>query len=940
MKIEDVYKKEINDLMIGRGCTKFHITGIRHCDYKDNAGAFIEEAAKSMLKVCFLPEKANQYDSESVSCRHGRKKIGYVATYDLEKYYILAEKNDTEQLTGHFGHFSANIEDHLLKLYMPDTITMDEISDYRKKIDEQKDALYGSWKHDAIEHYLVHSRQQDDAVACISQLKEHVLVLFGGHGTSTRRELTPILDDYKDCSQYDISLEGQRERWDILLYLDLTHDHNHQPGQYRDEVSEKLLKDVEDIISQIGGELVRSVSYKTYIERLTELVTKHLPLSETAQHYLNTLPPKAFDDIRQQVESFPLNLYYLFHTNPEEFVKTIYYARIPRKYLDPFLSGIALVEAYDNHTSATNTVHQQLSANENSEILIDGIIGYWLHKKDTEGIKAIFESYYNMCLNEYENEHEFDDDAWKRDMKKEFVCRYHIPNEKNKIKESQSILSDLSENLQKKAKSISTNYLKYARAKRKEFFSSNHPANRIIEDTFLDTYRMGGPAYECMSWIRTEYNLPYLRQLHDNNKTEKDRLYGKWIEYHENIIPEYVAEEYEDFDDGVLMYSNGGLMEEIHENLKACLTQDDRIRYIITLLQPFKEFADAFCPKARIDERKKSIKETEKCIKYWEGVPEDAIDNDTGEPLCPHNQISACLDVIEGYKKDIEYWKKMEDEFFQIVQRGLDVEDHPLEEKDKMCKYFGGWWRCMLYFARRLAALALTYGINIEDVQEECKVYLMWHFTPTDYIDKKNITSVEHVRKLLKEIAEKKPTNKQKPASLDNSNITYNNCNFNLERMFDVHDNQDVNIHNDVSNDKTPKSKPTTRRTDCCFLYNNEEYFSVAIQQFTNILLKHKLIPEDMDLKKMEGLFQGKPCKRRYTWLGKPHILTHIIKRLTKPDKPIITTWPEGTSPWEVVSCRFIDEEGYSLPNIRQENERKKTIAIVDEAVNALAGYL
>lgn len=342
MNIEKLYRKEIDDLLQKRGSTVFHITGIRHCDYKDKADAFIEEAAKSMMKVSFLPEKANQYDHEAVSCRYGRKRIGRVATYDLEKYYILAEKNDTEQLTGHFGHFSANVKDHLLKLYMPGIVTMDEISDYRKKIDKQKDALYDSWKHDAIDHYLVHGRHQEDAIACISQLKENVVQLFGGHGTSTRKELTPILDDYKDCSQYDISLEGQRERWDILLYLDLLDDHNHLPGKFQDE----LLKDVEDLISQIGGELVRSVSYKSYIERLTELVTKHLPSSETAQHYLNALPPNAFDDIRKQVECFPHHLYHLFRTNPEEFVKTIYYARIPRKYLDPFLSGIALVEAF------------------------------------------------------------------------------------------------------------------------------------------------------------------------------------------------------------------------------------------------------------------------------------------------------------------------------------------------------------------------------------------------------------------------------------------------------------------------------------------------------------------------------------------------------------------------------------------------------------------
>lgn len=195
-------------------------------------------------------------------------------------------------------------------------------------------------------------------------MKNRVLQLFGGCSNSLRRDLTPILDGYLDCSQYDISLEGQQDRWDILLYLDLIQTKNtNQYASYRlfllkeqcrnEELYKDALKDEDDDFdkfnneySKIAGELVRSVSYQSYVERLTELVTKHIPSSEAARHYLNTLPPKAFDDIRQQVESFPLNLYYLFHTNPDEFVRTLYYARIPRRYLDPFLSGIALVVSH------------------------------------------------------------------------------------------------------------------------------------------------------------------------------------------------------------------------------------------------------------------------------------------------------------------------------------------------------------------------------------------------------------------------------------------------------------------------------------------------------------------------------------------------------------------------------------------------------------------
>lgn len=401
-----------------------------------------------------------------------------------------------------------------------------------------------------------------------------------------------------------------------------------------------------------------------------------------------------------------------------------------------------------------------------------GLVGYWLHKKDSEGTKAIFDGYYELCLKNYEKEHECDDNAWERDLKKEFVCRHHVPTEKKWLKASEALFSYITESDQKRVKSIMANYLKYARSKRKQLYPPNHPANRIIEDTFLDAYRVGGPAYECMSWMRTEYNLPYMwPHWRKDNKKEKELLSGRWKERHDKVIPEYIAEEYEDFDDRVLKYANGGLVEEIDENFKRCQTQEDRIRYIISLLQPFKEFADAFDAKARIDERKRSIKKHEKWIKDWENMPDDAVDERTGEPIRPKDQIAACVESIEEYKQDIEYWKKVQQDFYWFAQHGLGAghyREYPQEVNDEMCKYLGGWWECMIFFARRLAALALTYGIKLMDVQERCEIYLMWHFRITDYVDNKYISSIEHARKLLDEIEAKKPkseTIKEKEAS-------------------------------------------------------------------------------------------------------------------------------------------------------------------------------
>ena len=198
MKIEDVYKKEINDLISRRGNTKFHITGIRHCDFKDKADDFIRDAAQKMQNVILMPEEANQYDQASVVCRSGNRKIGYVSVYDLEKYQILAGKEDSDHLTGHF--FFGNTGDHLLDLSVAGIVTLDDIRDYRKEVDRQKKEQYSSWKHDAIKRFLVHGRHQEDAKACIIQMKEFVIGLYGGYGSTTQEELSPKLEQYKESS--------------------------------------------------------------------------------------------------------------------------------------------------------------------------------------------------------------------------------------------------------------------------------------------------------------------------------------------------------------------------------------------------------------------------------------------------------------------------------------------------------------------------------------------------------------------------------------------------------------------------------------------------------------------------------------------------------------------------------------------------------------------
>lgn len=427
---------------------------------------------------------------------------------------------------------------------------------------------------------------------------------------------------------------------------------------------------------------------------------------------------------------------------------------------------------------------------QNCPVIATGIVGYWLHNRNKFAIKSLFESYYSLKMSQYEKEHENDNDAWNRDLKKEFALRYHIPTEKKAIHSSKAIFDFLPEEDIQKIENITKNYLQFIRFKRKILCLPQYPSNRVLEDTFFSAYNTGGGAHECVNWFRTEYDLPHMGNHWGSGKTEKSQLCGIRKVRHEVDIPAYIQEEYEDFDEKVLMYSNGGMMDEINENLKSCQTQEDRIRYIISLLQPFKSFADAFYPNTRINERKKAIEQNKKWRANYETIPEDTKNVRTGELIHPQKQIETINENIERYQKDIEYWKFVQDRFYWFAQHGLTGE-FTKEESHDMCSYLSHWWSLMITFSRRLAALALTYGIKLMDIQEACGIYLNWQFTTTDYVDEKFVLSFKHAQKLLDEIDSKNAnieTNK-----IDNMDKKKKDDN--IQVLIEHHDNTNIDYY-------------------------------------------------------------------------------------------------------------------------------------------------
>lgn len=410
------------------------------------------------------------------------------------------------------------------------------------------------------------------------------------------------------------------------------------------------------------------------------------------------------------------------------------------RFVDYILSGNSFRQKY-------LTDEEKISC----PIVACGIVAFWIKYHKQLGIKQLFENYYNIKLSQYKLEHECDDDAWNRELEEEFITRHCTKQEKNLIKLSEPILSYLSESDVQRIKSVAGQFLSFARSKRNELIAQKYPADKRIQNTFLATYSHGG-AYHCIEWFRKEYNLPPSCPKSHAGEQGTYTLNGKWKTLHDIEIPEYIQEEYDDFDDSVLIYSNGGLMDEIHQAIEKCSSTEDRVRYIATLLQPFKSFSEAFYANGLIKSLEKSILQHKEDMEIWKNVPDDATDSQNGEPLDPLSQINACLWFIERDQKEIEYLKLVESKFFDFAQKGLNKDFGP-NDNQAMFISLGAWFSLMIRFSRSLAALALTYGIKLMDVQEQISVYINWTYDLTDYLDDKFITSFEQVKSLLSKIS-------------------------------------------------------------------------------------------------------------------------------------------------------------------------------------------
>ena len=291
--------------------------------------------------------------------------------------------------------------------------------------------------------------------------------------------------------------------------------------------------------------------------------------------------------------------------------------------------------------------------------------------------------------------------------------------------------------------------------------------DKTIEKPFLKAFGFGGVVHNCITVIRHKYDLGYLPQrtaeeekerlskLTPKEKEEQLKADQKWQHVYDVKYPEIIKAETDAFDDTVIMYVDSPLMEEIEKNLLECNSQKEKDRYIFSLLKPFKEFSDIYCPKAEIERLNKDIKLHEEYILNWEKRKEDKNYNANNVDI--QGQIDACKWFIEKNKKQIE-------REYYINKRFIELTCQPDKGSEQTKKGTVEWCLSAFVgvedmFANKLDALLLTYGIDLMRLQKDSGIYLKSHRLITDV--EFYIGSLELAQKYIDELPKDSSNNDQ-----------------------------------------------------------------------------------------------------------------------------------------------------------------------------------
>ena len=336
---------------------KFHIVGLTHNDVKGREVEYAREAEGRT--ICLVPDDANPFDMLAVKAYDKQLFIGYVSALEGEdvRALIIARKGRNLR-TRCLGSNSKEGGDEKSGLQLIVEVRIDvseqEIEQARREIYD--DRIYDDWHYsgpilpiDKLTRFSDCTMMLEGVINDIISIQEQLSRdSDSSHDSdSADADKNPLGADSRSALEAELrdNLEEARERLSSFMEIQRS-DYSREMTQTRNRILNKLYLIDDEEIHRMGEVLTTELGFITssaYRERAAQSFFVDAPIAlkqkqTGAYDYKDQL-----DAIEKQLYAFPYSLYPTFRADPVDFLRQVFYKRVPRKMMLQLLSGIVLM---------------------------------------------------------------------------------------------------------------------------------------------------------------------------------------------------------------------------------------------------------------------------------------------------------------------------------------------------------------------------------------------------------------------------------------------------------------------------------------------------------------------------------------------------------------------------------------------------------------------
>lgn len=348
---------------------KFHIVGLTHNDVKGREVEYAREAEGRT--ICLVPDDANPFDMLAVKAYDKQLFIGYVSALEGEdvRALIIARRGRNLR-TRCLGSNSKEGADEKSGLQLIVEVRIDvseqEIEQARREIYD--DGIYDGWHYsgpilpiDKLTRFSDCTMMLEGVINDIISIQEqlsrdsdssHDSDSFHDSDSSrdsdsAEADKNPLDADSRSALEAELrdNLEEARERLSSFMEIQRS-DYSREMTQTRNRILNNLDLIDDEEIHRMGEQLYTEMGFITssaYRERAAQSFFVDAPIAlkqkqTGAYDYKDQL-----DAIEKQLYAFPYSLYPTFKADPVDFLRQVFYKRVPRKMMLQLFSGIVLM---------------------------------------------------------------------------------------------------------------------------------------------------------------------------------------------------------------------------------------------------------------------------------------------------------------------------------------------------------------------------------------------------------------------------------------------------------------------------------------------------------------------------------------------------------------------------------------------------------------------